>query len=185
VTAGSVVKRLGALLALGTFLTQGSAIAQPQPTPDAGRALEYYLNVDCFVGEKRKPLTELLQFKDAVEPTLQSILRSGPDQQTRSKFEKHLEREWERRDMFLKTNSRSGLTERQLGILRNVKKEDYFRTSLNNIVSRYRARAAFALAAIQSKTALTALDEVRRDDESMRSVIATALQVHRSKKKGD
>ncbi len=174
----TILLRLGLLMAVLFVSVPSGAVQQPVEGP-ATKALANFLNEDCGVGEKGAALTALLRFKEELQPRLISVLRQGPNRQSLRQIEQALEQQWDARERFLETNPELGLSEENLRVLRGMNKQNYVEAGRTQFIRKQRENAAIALAAIASPRALEALSGVAREDESLRSVIRSAIAKYR------
>jgi len=178
------------MLLAALLVTSVAGDCSPQSTDNpkvAADALDYYLNVDCLVGEKRKPLAQLLelqkrpglQFKQLVEDRLAQFLNEGSDlQNVLTSHQSSLDQEWAQRETYLqKITTHRELYIPELRSLQRVTKTEYMDQQRKRLALKYRKRAAIALAAIGSKSALATLKEVeRKGDKDMQRTIQSALK---------
>lgn len=155
-------------------LTTSSWAQQGTLSPEARTALNHYLKADCTVGQKKRVLDQLLQFKPEVELTLIAILRNGPDQKTLEKYQHVREEQWTRRESFLKRTPPRDLSEEDLKSVRAMTKDMYVKEGLARLTRAYRHKAAIALLEIGSADARKALTEVGETDEELRNLITGA-----------
>ncbi len=174
--------------------------AQPPEIPqEAQAALQYLLDLDHEdvvkdVGKQREgavqalpdqkaaqAMTKLKKFAQEVEPQLIAILRDGPDpQKTLPQVQRSLEKQWARREAFLKKSPKLGLKEDDLKIARSMTQDDYVKGGLERFTRKYRENAVVMLAAIGSeegKRELLAAKKaaIQRGDKVFQKVIEAAL----------
>lgn len=144
------------------LLHSGVTPAQAQEiTLEARTALQYFIDLDCEVGNDGAALNNLLKYKTAVQSTLVTYLRNGPDMSSLNTFQNNLAQEWIQ-------------LERSMG----YEKKALF-LDLNRIafVQKYREKSAIALAAIGTPEAVRALQDMRTtENEGLRTVINAAMR---------
>jgi hypothetical protein len=179
-------KHQALLVLVGALLIGGlpGALAQePQISAEARAALHYFLQVDCEVDTRGDALSSVLKFRELI-PLLAQALREGPDAETSSKNDRSLEEQWNSREQYLKGNPSLGLKDDQVQLARQVTKESYIKTGRENLIKKYRQKAAVGLAAFNTPDAQKALQAAMNDpDESVRAAVKAAQSRMREKKK--
>jgi hypothetical protein len=148
-------------------------------SPQAQKTLDHYLKVDCAVGEKRRVLRELLQFKAEVEPVLIDILMNGPSKESLKKYQRVREDQWTRHEAFLKQHPPQDLSAEDLKLINGLKKTTYVKEGLARFTRTHRNKAATALVEVDSATAREALKHINANDEELLTVINGARAAHR------
>lgn len=123
----------------------------------ARAALNYFLRLDCGVGQPQQALRNLQRFQAEVEPDLIAILQEMPGQKAVEQLEKYLETRWEQRQAYLATKPALGLSDRQEKSLYATTKDTYMVRRREEVLLKYQENAILALAAFASKESIEAL----------------------------
>jgi hypothetical protein len=178
--------RLAAKITISTLMLGAAALsaAMGQDAPldqEAAGALRHYLFVDCEVGEEGSALHGLLLHADSLEPELGRLLLEGPRDSMLDEVAEALENEWERREAFLATNPRLGLDPEALLAVHSLSHEDFIEQGRQRFDLVCRERAAAALGAIGTPSALRTLRQaLPLVDEGARNLIVATLKRSRS-----
>jgi hypothetical protein len=114
----------------------------------------------------------MLQFKPDLESSLLDILRNGQTQKAlENRYRDIRERQWARRQSFLKQNPQLGLSKEDSDIILAKTKESYINEGLARITRHYRRKAAISLLTIDSAEARKALKEVSESEEDFKNFI--------------
>jgi hypothetical protein len=159
---GALVVLVGCLVAM--LILSQEAKAQPPSGVggnDALTALQYYLDADCAVVEKKDepgPLGELLKYKadPALQAKLTDLLFTGPDKDSVQRSKQSLEQQWNIRKVLVDKATRPPTPQ---------DKESFISQRLERQRRVYRHKAAIALAVIGSKEAIETLQRASKSDD--------------------
>jgi hypothetical protein len=167
------------LVICAVFGAGGAATAAAEeaaPGREARDALQYYLLVDCEVGEERTALGEVLRHAESLLPELERLLLEGPPGAVVEGTKLEVHRTWERRAEFLDEDPRLGLDPESRLAAVTTPRTIYVERRLRRLDYRYRERAVTALAAIDTPAARRILREALYDaDDDVRELIRSAL----------
>jgi len=161
---------------IGVFVVCGAVFAGERGD-DAGRdALARYLGVDCELGERGAALGAVVRQRDAVEPRLIELLRSGPDAGLMLEVEASLAASWERRRAFLSRRRDDAFSPSDLDLVLDQSREEYLEAGRARFAAVFRERTIVALAALRSDGATAALTGYAEEaDDEERAAVERAL----------
>lgn len=157
-------------------LSPNIPVKAEQISSEVQAALDYYLNLNCTVGETSHALQDLVAHRVVLEPLFTDLALHGltENQAIRNKLDHALNEDWLRRERHLQLSAIPGLKERDLQILRKVTKQEFTDRAKAQIIREYRERAVYALGAFHTTKASNALDALKRFDPSFGPVIDAA-----------
>jgi len=151
-------------------------------TQEAQSALDYFINLDCAVGQKHVALDRLIeanrQTSGDVENALRDILLIGDPSDSLDILKEGLERSWAERQTFLAKGKNIGLTDSEVKQLQTETKDVYIDRNLKRHKAQHQHNSIIALAAIRSDSAYAALAEARKTGNAKLQAIIDAAVKH-------
>lgn len=160
-----VVLLLSLVFSVMTCLEGKSEAQEATLTPGAQAALDYYLDVDCTVGDEQTDKRDLKKLLSGIpQKTFFGLIAQGTSQKdSLRRIEAALEREWSRRQAFLAGKALRNWKEEDLKLLKGLTKERFIQLRRDAAIRRHRNRALFAYVTFASAKDIQDLKALRAE----------------------